>query len=412
MPWTSVDELRKSDLFKGSAMLQKMGSQKLKAFLEIFNRVHLRAKRGGATDEQAELRALPIALVGARAATVMPANRTVEKDVAVFSLYAEDMAHGAGADTSMNFPPIEDVNDVMAGQVFFGPYTHDRLLAEPQGVIHRVMRRADLPETLRAKVDPDILIVAEASFFADVPSAERFATISPEWDTVRVSNGEEIHIPTNFIITNNPANDKLMGIGRVAQRPSGNAYEQDEGLSGTRDTMPATVEELQAKVANLQKQADASKENATKAEEAEQKFATLKQTYEDFVTKVASLAGKAPANGEKPNPDAIVIAFQNRIASLETDVVTMKTKAAQAEADAWADKVVKSKEIAMDAKPKMASLYLTAKQAALDIEASLPERVNKPGQSDANLNVEKLEGKAAEEALAFVAEAFNPKGAK
>lgn len=417
MVWKTVDDLKTSDLYKRSGILQKMGTQKLKVFLEIFTRVFERAARGGASKEEAEARAFPIALVGAQRYAYAPADRVAEKEVAVFSLYAQEMEHGSsisnGADTNMRFPAIEDINDVMAGQVFFGPYTHDRDLAEPQGVIHRVMRRVDLPDDLKVKVDPGILLVAEASFYSDVPQAERFATISPEWTTVSFTGGEKLHIPTNFITTDEPANDAIMGIGRVAAKPSGNGYEGHDAVEGARDTMPTAVEELQAKVATLQKKADAFEEAATKAKEFEDKLANLEKdhkslskTHEDYVAKVAALSGHKPPEGSKPDETKALSGLEARLATLQADVDKLNLQAKQAEADAWAEKVVRAKEIALDAKPKLASLFVTAKQAALDLEASLPERIVKPGDAKAHRNATKLEGKQAEEHAAFIKGAF------
>jgi hypothetical protein len=275
-----------------------------------------------------------------------------------------------------------------------------------------------LPATaeIRAK-HPDAPFFTVGSYFKGTSDDIRaINTVSAEWlqSKAAADGSTAVIIPDSFALTTNPATPHILGVGKIADASdSAKAFEQDDGLSATRDTMPATIEELQAKVASLQKEAVASQEATTKAKEFESKYATLEKehknlskSHEEFVAKVAALNGKEPVKGAKPDESEALTGLQTKLASLTSDVESMKAKAAQAEADTWADKVVKTKEIAMDAKPKLAGLYLTAKQSALDLEASLPTRVIQPNTSDANLNVEKLDEKQAAEALAFVQGAF------
>ncbi len=415
MPWASVAELRSSELFKKMASLQKMGTQKLQRFLEVFGRVYERAIRGGASQQDAETRATPIALVAARSATIMPAGRKLETKVATFALFAQDMVYSGGAiDTDMKYADIADINDVMVGQTFFG-HSHDRNIAEPLGVIRQAFKREDLPDDVRDKVDEGILIAVQASFFEDVPTEDRITTVSPEWMTLKTASGEEIQIPTNFITTMDPANDQVLGVGRVAEAgkaSDGKSFEGEDAVEGSRITMPPTPEELQAKVATLQKEVDASKEKATTLDTLQKKHASLEKEHTDLVAKVAALGGTKPEEGKQPSQDKALEGLTSKMSSLEKSVKDMESTLQKKEAEAWADGVIKAKEIATDAKPKLANLFITAKQAALDLEASLPERVNKPGESDANVGVEKLDAKQAEARLTFIKGAFGPLEAK
>ncbi len=408
MPFASVDELRKSKLYQGTPVLQKMASGKLQRFIDIFNRVLARATRGGATPKDAEARAYTMALVGAQKTTIMPAGRALEEKVATYALFAQDMAHGAGVDADMKYADIGDINDIIAGQTFFG-HTHDREIAEPLGVIRRMVATKDLPEDVRASVDPAILMVAQTSYFADVPDEDRLDTISPEWSTAKFASGEEVEIPTNFVTTTTPANHRSLGIGRVAeQAPDENAraYLRRIDLVDTREQMAEpTVESLKAELAKKEAELQAAPK-ATTLKDLQDKHAALEAKHNELVQKTAALAGVDPKGAEKPKEDEVLKTLSSKMAATEAKILAMETAAKQAEADAWADDVVKTKEISMDSKPKLASLYVANKEAAEGLKTSLSERVMKPGNSKGVVNLDKLDPKKAEEQLKFLQGAF------
>lgn len=412
----TLDALRKSKVYQSLASLAAMPVFRQMRFLEIFNKIFDLATKRGAAEDVAEANAAAIAILAAQRFTPTPATASIEAEEHYFATMAEFQYSLGGVvevnDFSFMLANMDIVNAAVAGNAFNLGHDHD----QPTGVVRRIVKPEDAPAEIRAK-HPDAPFFTVGSYYEGTSDDIRaINTVSAEWmqSKVAADGSTAVILPDSFALTTNPATPDILGVGKIADASlSAKAFEQDEGLSATRDTMPTQVEDLQAKVASLQKEADASKEAATKAKEIEQKFANLEKehkllskSHEEFVTKVASLTGKEPAKGTKPDESEALTGLQSKLASLTSDVESMKAKAAQAEADSWADKVVKAKEIAMDAKPKLATLYLTAKQAALDLEASLPTRVIQPNTSDANLNVEKLDEKQAAEALAFVKEAF------
>jgi outer membrane murein-binding lipoprotein Lpp len=412
----TLDALRASPIYKSLASLAKMPVFRQKRFLEVFNRIFDLATRRGASEDVAEANATAIAVLAAERYTPTPSTASLETEEHYFATMAEFQYSNGGLvevnDFSFMLANLDTVNAAIEGNAFNLRHEH----TEPTGVIRRIVKPDDAPAEIRAK-HPDAPFFTVGSYYEGTSEELRaIETVSAEWLQMKAAadGSRGVFLPDSFALTTNPATPKVLGVGKVAGlTPSGNGYEGHDAVEGARDTMPTTVEELQATVASLQKEAVASKEAATKAKDIQEKFANLEKehkalskSHEEFVAKVASLTGKAPEKGAKPDESEALTGLTSRLASLQSDVEKMKTEAKQAEADAWADKVVKTKEIAMDAKPKLASLFLSAKQSALDLEASLPGRIAKPGDAKGTTNVTKLEGKAAEEHLAFIGEAF------
>lgn len=384
MPFADVAALKGSDLFKRMRSLHEMGSEKLRRFVAVFNEVYERAIRGGASPDEAEARAIPIALVSARKAIAPPAGRVAEERLYHFGLMARHMEHGGGGDildtvsSDLTFPPIEDINSIMAGNAFYGP-THrgsDPDTAEPQGIIRSVIASKDAPPEIRAKVDPDIPILAVASFFSDVPEDERLSTISPEWVEFQASDGTILAVPHNFITTPDPANPPYMGIRMVAKST----------LAALESPYLANLGSTQTGVMRMAGDKDQKKEPAP--DEWQKKAESLHAELESVKAKLASAAGvKDPGATE-----ALELA---RKASTNFEALEARVKVAeglaqelvkadrQRKAEDFAAKTFREKEVAVEDQAKLAEAYLKDPEQTEAFAKMLQPRKLMPGVSKA-----------------------------
>ena len=371
MPFSSIDELRQSELFKRLKSLQTMTSARLARFAEVFNRIHERATRNGADDTEAEARAIPIALTAARNAAFMPAGRNAEATEHVFAAMAKDMSHSAGEDVDLTFPDSADLDLAFAGQPFFaGAHRSapDGVLADPVGVIRRIASRSELPAELQAKIDPDIEVVMIGSFFDDVPAEERHSSISPEWETLSFPDGRHLAIPHNFIITPTPMNDEVMGIGMVAGLPKPYEGSHKEGAIGVSPMAEGQDNQdvvLTEKVASLEAQL------AETRAALDEKDASIKE-FGTFKTKFASLFEEDAADEVTPDEAvAKVAALKQENENLTSRVAAIEKAAAEKTATGWATDLSSAGKIPTDAIGKWAGLYLSNKEMAEDLASGL-----------------------------------------
>lgn len=405
----TLADLRASKVYKSLASLAKMPAFRQQRFLEVFNKIFALTTKRGAAEDVAEANAAAIAILAAERFTPTPATATLETEEHYFATMAEFQYSRGGEmeinDFSFVLENLDTVNAAVEGNAFNLAHNH----AEPTGIVRRIVKPADVPAHIREK-HPDAPFFTVGSYYADTPDDIRaLQMVSAEWlqSKAAADGSRKVILPDTFALTENAATPQVLGVGKVATiGVDGKSFEAGKPVEGTRDSMPPTVQELEAKVATLQKEAEASKESATALTDLQKKHADLEKVHKDFVAKAATLAGKTPEESKKVPQDEVLTGLQARYAELDEKIKAMQQASEKKEAEAWADTVVKSREIAMDAKPKLASLYLTAKQSALDLENSLPKRVLQPGVSDANIEVEALDDKKAEEQLDFIGKAF------
>jgi hypothetical protein len=285
MPWATVEELKGSELWKRMKTLHAMGSERLRRFLATFTEVYERAKRNGASEDEAEARAIPIALTAAVGHFPPPAGRKAEAAIHLVPLMTKHMASvvlddpAEAASVNLVFPDAEDVSAAAAGNVFFGR-THLTLephIAEPQGIIRRVVARSALAEPQRNSIDQDFPLVAEVSFFEDVPQDERIESFSPDWMEFKTAQGT-LAVPFSFATVDEPANPPSLGFRII--RATGSNYPEKGNEPNKRsahrrnmadgDSPDANQEvvALHRQAAALQKELDSYKQKAAAAEAA------------------------------------------------------------------------------------------------------------------------------------------------
>lgn len=402
MRFPSLEALRASPIYKTLASLQKMPVFRQHRFIEVFNRLWTLATKQGAASDVADAHATAIALMAAERYTPTPAMATLEAEEHFFATMAEFQYSEGGTveinDFSFVLANLDMVNAAVTGNAFNLSHEH----TEPTGVVRRLAKPEDVPAEVRAKF-PESPFFTVASYYEGTPDSIRaIETVSAEWlqSKAAADGSRKVILPDTFALTANPATPIVLGVGKAAAAGvDEKSFEARQTVEGTRDSMPPTVQELEAKVAALQKEAD-------NAKEAKTALADLQTKHDDLVAKMAALAGKPADKDTVPDEDQVLKDVQSKLASLETSIIKLHKDAEQKAAELWADGVVKAKEIAMDAKPKLAALYMSAKEAAIGAVAALPDRAMQPGSTDANLNVEKLSEEDAKKAQAFLKEAF------
>ena len=421
MPFQSVAELRASPIFQRMATLRNMSTAKLQRFIAAFNTVHARATRNGATTDEAEVSAIRIALAAAKKAEAIAA-RPLEDTVHVYALMATDMfSVDDGVDTGYVFPNTQTMNAVMAGNPF--NLNHDH--TDQMGVIRQVMATKDIPAELKGRIDPDIRVAALVSFFKDVPPEDRHVTASAEWVEMELSSGHKMAVPFTFAVTSvSPANGKELGIGKVATLEHGlgswdekaalvltqedaseNSYEHRQALMGIGMHMPEQLspEELQEKVAGLESE---KTKVETSLSEAQEKLASMEKDFNAFKENIAKAIGLETPPEEADN-DAIASQVQSKVATLEDKVNGLVEKAATIQANAWADDQFRSRIMDDEMKTTLASLYLKDQDTAEKIASGLPERELDPQDPKTITAAMQVDDKTAKELDAHIATALN-----
>lgn len=390
MPFDSVEALKQSPLFQRMSTLHDLTSSRLSHFVRVFNAIVARAMRGGASEDEAEARAIPIALSAARKFIAPPAGRQAEEKQHVFGLMAAHMLHSGSidgdADTDLTFPDTEDLTAAFAGNIF----NHGHDPTTPMGIIHRFASRDELDDGLKAKIDPDVEVVAFASYFDDVPEDERLASISPEWFTFTAEDGTRLAVPHTFATTPTPANDPVLGIKQVASAndDADNGEKVNEVVAHSEDRGPTMSDTpvddgLEARIASLEGE-------AKRAEALEKELDTLKG-------RIAAVAGvEEPENVEA---DAALTTLENRIATTERLVEEMKAAAIEAKADDFVAKTFEARLVTDDMKATLRDLYLKDAEMAEKVASGLPERALAPGEGMAIRSAATLDNKEAASAL-------------
>lgn len=387
MPFQSVADLRKSDVFQRMPTLQNMSTAKLNKFVATFNNVHARALRNGASQDEAEISALRIALAAAKKAESVAA-RPLEDTVSVFALMTADMfSSDDGADTGLVFPDVETMNDVMAGNPFNMNHDH----SDQMGVIREVVATKDLPEELRSKVDPDVRVVVKASFFSDVPPEDRHDTVSAEWFQPELKNGLQLAIPHTFAVTSvAPANGQELGIGRVAGTDGSlNAYEGDSTLSGSMGGEPEKMADLETKVADL----------TTELQTEREKHASLAEqvaSFDEVKLRLAALAGekKTPEEVDVKSVvaslDSLLKENTQKLASTEKRLEEIIQADREQKANAFADEVFENRDVSAEGRDTWAALHLKDPEGAEKLASTLPARPLLPGRQSSVENIAPL----------------------
>jgi hypothetical protein len=303
MPWSSVDELRKSKLYASISEMHAWAQGKLEKFVSSFAAVYERAKRNGATDEKAESLALPIAFsVAKRTASA----ETVEKSESAIHYIAAMAPLQAGRDMNSSdiegdewrFTIIEKGLPLLRSLVAGLAANWDHNGESQIGVIRDIIPRSAAPPEVQAKTDPSIPFYFVASFRTDIPPESRNEVgVSAEW--IPLGDGEAL--PLTFAKSHTPLNGPELGIRQVAAsilyepdiaatEVSAKPYHQQQE-SGSRENpnmneqppKPSVpdVAGMEAKVASLSQTLAAAeaarKEAETKAHDLGLQFAALKE---------------------------------------------------------------------------------------------------------------------------------------
>ena len=345
----TIADLQKSDIYDDE--MKKWPSFRIARFLDVFKRVYGMVKSRGGGDQEAHSNAAALARASARRYVPTPAEAKLESEVHYFvPLQSHQFSMGAEAhDLSFDYllANLPVISAAVAGNAVNIDHEH----TEPTGVIRALIATADAPKEVQEKLPDGTPFVVAASYYEGTPEAIRTAkTISGEWlQTKRQDGRSEVVFIDTFAITDDPANDTVLGIGKVAALSADerNALPDSAFACPEDRSFPLdTVERTRNALARIQgpHESKCSKESMMeRIMAAAKKFgievgekATLDTSAKTNKASTGSPNPETPPMGDaddKTTPEAMQATLTSLKAQL--DASKAEAKAARLEADAY-----------------------------------------------------------------------------
>lgn len=407
MVFTSLAELKKSDLYKRSDALKAMSARQLSRFLDVFAAVYARIVERGGDEENAESTAIAIALPTARRASAS-LDREMENELHFFAAMTPQQFGGDANGISgqlLDFAWILENPDLasltVAGNEF--NWNHERATTA-LGQIRGLVLRKDAPLAVRRKTHKDVPFLFVASYYNDVDEElKELDTISAEWVVLAENDGVSTPLPQSFAVARDPLNDPTSGILRVASwspekaelssfLASMTGEEKSEALKSPRRaskepraTMPPKTKSDTHEESDLAEMVASLQEQLKGHEKMEERIASL-QKLASGLKGLEPLAEALASLGEKQKDPLVVLSTfeaslkqladgkktaDEKIASLQVEIDGIKKERAAQKAGDFAASLLKEGKIKADQTEKWASLFLKDESTAAELAAGL-----------------------------------------
>jgi hypothetical protein len=339
MPWDSLSSFQSSPTFKSNPEMQSWPSFRLSRYIQVFRAVWDMMKSQGASEPEVEASAHALAYTSARRYQPMPQNATLEADVHYFTpLQAHQFSMG-GKVEDLNFDYLVANLATISAAVSGNSFNLDHSATEPTGSIRSLVLPKDAPAEVQAKLPPGTPFVIAASYFEGTPELIKATkTISGEWlQTQRADGRNEVVFVDSFCITKEPANDVVLGVGKVAKTDSAEKVEAEASskipaLPLGNTGKPMTTEQTSGAAA-LQNAPDAEARFASVSAELDSTKKALKAATLNFA------------------------AATNEVATMKKLVEEMKAAAADREAEEAALGLVRDGKATADQTAYFAQMY-------------------------------------------------------